>query len=93
MGFNVYYLTIENDYYGTIRESQVNSTRLIGEFSYPENSLNKITSVTVLKDRFYLILGNRKQIDIRSTTKPYEIEYSITETMIKYRGFKGNWNP
>lgn len=60
MGTYVYYLTIENDYYGAIRESAINSTKIIGEFSYPENPLNKVTSVTVLKDRFYLILGNRK---------------------------------
>ncbi|CAD8123506.1 unnamed protein product [Paramecium sonneborni] len=92
-GFNIYHLTLDNEYQATIRMSGVNGTSVIESILYPQESQNKISSVTVLKDRFYFILGNKKQIDIRSTYSPFELEYSLTEVMIRNRGFTGSWNP
>ena len=70
VGLNIHHLAVENDYYATIRISRVNSTSIVDQFSYPENTLNKITSVTILKDRIYLVMGNRKQIDVWNTEAP-----------------------
>ncbi|CAD8094162.1 unnamed protein product [Paramecium primaurelia] len=92
-GFNIYHLALDNDYQATIRVSGVNGTNVVDTIQYPAETLNKITSVTVLKDRFYFVLGNKKQIDIRSTYSPFELEYSLTEVMLRYRGFTGSWNP
>ncbi|CAK84004.1 unnamed protein product (macronuclear) [Paramecium tetraurelia] len=92
-GFNIYHLVLDNDYSATIRVSGINGTSVVDSISYPAETLNKITAVTVLKDKFYFILGNKKQIDIRSTYSPFELEYSVTEVMLRYRGFTGSWNP
>lgn len=61
-------------------------SKLVSEITYPTDTLNKITSVTALKDKFFVVLGNKKQIDIYGALSPFNKEYSITEVWIRTLG-------
>lgn len=78
----LYWLVIETDYTASIYTSDEGQSTLVGTISYPAKSENKITSATVLKNRFYLILGNRKDIDVYSAIFPFERDHSITEVYV-----------
>ena len=46
-----------------------------------------------MKDRFFVVLGNRKEIHIYQAAVPFTEVYVLTETIIKGLGFTGNWSP